>query len=144
MTIQPYLNFDGKCDEAIAFYKQALDAQVEMLMRFKDNPDLKNNTDPQACAGMMPPGTEEKVMHASLKIGDAIIMASDMRCGGKPDFHGVSLALTVADDAEAKRRFDALAEGGQVQMPLGKTFWASSFGVVADRFGVSWMVTTPG
>jgi PhnB protein len=144
MTIQPYLNFDGKCDEAIAFYQKALDAQVEMLMRFKDNPDLKDNPDPQACAGMLKPGTGDKVMHASLKIGDAIVMASDMGCNGTPDFRGVSLSLTVRDDAEAKRRFDALADGGQVQMPLGKTFWASSFGMVADRFGVSWMVTTPG
>jgi PhnB protein len=133
MPIQPYLDFDGRTDEAIAFYKQALDAQVEMLMRYKDSPE----------PGFMPPGAEDKVMHASLKISDAIIMASDMRCTGKSEIKGISLALTVADDAEAKRRFDALADGGQVQMPLGRCFFASSFGVVADRFGVSWMVTTP-
>jgi PhnB protein len=139
MLAQPYLNFDGRCEEALDFYRRALDAEVTMLMRFKDNPDVKGN--PDGCApGVVPPGAENKVLHTSFRIGDTTVMASDAQCGGKPNFQGISLALSVPNDAEAKRRFAALAEGGQVQMPLTKTFFSSSFGMVADRFGVSWMV----
>jgi PhnB protein len=133
MQIQPYLFFDGRAEEAIEFYKRALGAKVEMLMRFKDSPEAPP-------PGAVPPGSENKVMHATLTIGGATIMASDGECAGKPSFSGVSLSLGVKDDAEAKRVFDALADGGKVQMPLGKTFFASSFGMVADRFGVPWMV----
>jgi PhnB protein len=133
MQIQPYLFFDGRAGEAIDFYKRALGAEVVMLMRFKDSPEAPP-------PGVTPPGSENKVMHATLSIGDATIMASDGNCGGKPSFSGVSLSLAAKDDAEAKRLFDALADGGQVQMPLGKTFFASSFGMLADRFGVGWMV----
>jgi PhnB protein len=133
MKVQSYLNFDGRCEEAIEFYRKALGAEVTMLMRFKDSPE--------PCApGMIPPGAESKIMHSSFRIGDTEVMASDAGCGGKASFQGVSLALTVADDAEANRRFGSLADGGQVQMPLTKTFFSSSFGVVADRFGVSWMI----
>jgi PhnB protein len=132
MQVQPYLFFDGRCEEAVEFYRSVLGAQVEMLMRFKDAPEQP--------PGMMAPGTENKVMHASLRIGDATVMASDGRCGGQPSFQGFALSLTAADDAEAERLFARLAEGGQVQMPLAKTFFASRFGMVADRFGVSWMV----
>jgi PhnB protein len=132
MQVQPYLFFDGRCEEAVEFYRSVLGAQVEMLMRFKDAPEQP--------PGMMAPGTENKVMHASLRIGDATVMASDGRCGGQPSFQGFALSLTAADDAEAERLFACLAEGGQVQMPLAKTFFASRFGMVADRFGVSWMV----
>ena len=131
MQIQPYLFFDGRCEEALEFYKQALGAKVEMLMRFKDSPEPP------------PPGMQtppEKVMHACFRIGDDAVMASDGHCTGKPSFNGFSLSITAADDADAKKRFSALADGGQVQMPLAKTFFASSFGMVADRFGVSWMV----
>ena len=133
MKVQSYLNFDGRCEEAIEFYRKTLGAEVTMLMRFKDSPE--------PCApGMIPPGAESKIMHSSFRIGETEVMASDAGCGGKANFQGISLALTVADDAEAKRRFAALSDGGQVQMPLTKTFFSSSFGVVADRFGVSWMI----
>jgi PhnB protein len=134
MQVQPYLNFDGRCAEAIEFYRAKLGAKVEMLMHFKDSPD------PAAC----PPGAGDKVMHACIRIGDTAVMASDAQCTGRPSFQGVSLALTAADDAEAKRLFAGLSDGGQVQMPLAKTFFASSFGMVADRFGVSWMVVAGG
>lgn len=133
MQIQPYLFFDGRAEEAIEFYKRALGAEVAMLMRFKDSPEPPP-------PGMVPPGSENKVMHATLDIRGATIMASDGDCGGKPSFSGVSLSLSAKDDAEAKRLFDALADGGEVQMPLGKTFFASSFGMLADRFGVPWMI----
>ena len=133
VRIEPYLFFDGRCDEAIEFYRNTLGAEVTMLMRFKDSPEP-----PQP--GMMPPGSENKVMHASLRIGDAMVMASDGMCLGKPSFQGVSLSLTVKTDEEAERLFAALGVGGQVQMPMTKTFFSSRFGMVADRFGVSWMV----
>ena len=133
MQVQPYLFFDGRCEEAIEFYRRALGAEVMMLMRFKDSPE------PPA-PGMVPPGAEDKVMHLSFRVGDTVIMASDGRCQGQPGFQGYSLSLTVPDDGEAERRFAALADGGQVQMPLTKTFYSSRFGMVADRFGVSWMV----
>lgn len=133
MQVQPYLFFDGRCEEAIEFYRKALGAEVRMLMRFKDNPE------PPA-PGNCPPGSENKVMHANLRIGDTQVMASDGRCQGRPSFQGFALSLTVPDDADAERRFAALADGGKVQMPLAKTFFSSRFGMVADRFGVSWMV----
>jgi PhnB protein len=133
MQVQPYLFFDGRCEEAIEFYRSALGAEVTMLMRFKENPE------PQECS-MVPPGSEEKVMHASIRIGDTTVLASDGRCQGQPSFQGISLSLTAADEAEAERLFAALADGGQVQMPLAKTFFSPRFGMVADRFGVSWMI----
>jgi PhnB protein len=136
MQVQPYLFFDGRCEEAIEFYHRALGAQVGMIMRFKDSPE-------PCPEGMLPPGSENKVMHASLQIGGTTVMASDGHAKGAPSFQGFSLSLDAADDAEAKRLFDALSDGGQVQMPLGKTFFASSFGMVADKFGVSWMVIRP-
>ena len=133
MQVQPYLFFDGRCEEAVAFYKKALSAEVEMLMRFKESPEP-----PQP--GMIPPGSGDKIMHSSLRIGDTRVMASDGRCTGQTDFRGFSLSLTVANEAEAERKFTELAAGGQVQMPLAKTFWSPRFGMVSDRFGVSWMV----
>jgi len=135
MTIQPYLFFDGTCEQAIDFYKKKLGAEVTMLMRFKDCPE--------PAPGTIPPGAENKVMHANLRIGDAEVLASDGRCQGKPSFQGFALTLNAKNETEAKRLFDGLADGGQVQMPLGKTFFSPSFGVVADRFGVSWMVIVP-
>jgi PhnB protein len=129
MQVQPYLNFDGRCEEAIEFYRAALGAEVTMLMRFKDAPP-----DPRMTA---PP---DKVMHANLRIGESTVLASDGRCQGRPNFQGVSLSLTVANEAEAERRFAALSDGGQVQMPLTKTFFSPRFGMLADRFGVSWMI----
>jgi len=133
MQLQPYLFFEGRCEEAIEFYRSALGAEVTMLMRFKDNPEPPP-------PGTVPPGSENKVMHANFRIGETTVLASDGRCGGRPTFQGFSLALTPKTDAEAERLFASLAAGGQVQQPLIKTFFSSRFGVVADRFGVSWMV----
>ncbi len=137
MHIQPYLFFQGRCEEAAEFYRGALGAEVTMLKRFKDSPD------PQT-ASSLPPGSENKVMHMSLRIGETTVLASDGQCLEQPGFQGFSLAITVADEAEAARVFAALAEGGQVQVPLARTFFASRFGMVADRFGVLWMVITGG
>ncbi len=133
MQVQPYLFFEGRCEEAIDFYRSALGAEVTMLMRYKDSPEPPK-------PGKVPPGSEDKVLHASLRIGDATVLASDGRCLGQPSFQGFSLSLTVPDDAEAERRFANLANGGQVQVPLAKTFFSSRFGMVADRFGVLWMI----
>ena len=133
MLVQSYLFFDGRCDEALEFYRKKLGAEVTMLMRFKDSPE------PQQ-PGMVPPGSENKVMHASFRIGETTVMASDGECLGKPSFQGFALSLTADTDAEAERLFAALGEGGKVQMPLTKTFFSSRFGMLADRFGVGWMV----
>jgi PhnB protein len=129
--VQPYLFFDGRCEEAIEFYKKTLGAEVVMLMRFKDSPDPT-----MSC----PDIDKNKVMHARLRIGDNVMLASDGRCTGKPSFQGFALSITVPTEAEAERTFAALGEGGQVQMPLAKTFFSPRFGMVADRFGVGWMV----
>jgi len=133
MAVEPYLFFNGCCEQAIEFYKKALGAEVTMLMRYKESPEPPP-------PGMVPAGWDDKVMHASLRIGDATLMASDGASEGS-SFKGFSLALSLANEADAKRKFNALAEGGQIQMPLGKTFWSPCFGIVADRFGVGWMVT---
>jgi PhnB protein len=130
MLVQPYLSFEGRCEEAVNFYQASLGAEVQMLMRFKDSPDQS----------MVSPGSADKVMHVSMRIGDSTVMASDGRCTGKTAFDGISLSLTLADDAQAERAFAALADGGQTTMPLAKTFFASKFGMVADKFGVNWMV----
>jgi PhnB protein len=134
MLVQPYLCFEGRCEEALAFYQSALGAEVTAVFRFKESPE--------ACASH--PEIGEKVMHASVRIGDSTVLASDGRCSGAASFQGISLSLTVANEAEAERVFAALSDGGQVQMPLGKTFFSSSFGMVADRFGVTWMVYVHG
>lgn len=131
--VQPYLFFDGRCEEAIEFYRRTLGADAITLMRFKDSP-----VPPQP--GMCPPGSDNKVMHASFRVGGTTLMASDGRCMGKPSFEGFSLSYTVTSESEADRLFGALADGGQVQMPLAKTFYSPKFGMVADRFGVSWMI----
>ena len=133
MSVTPYLFFDGRCEEAIEFYKKTLGAEVGMMMRFKEAPEPHQ-------PGMCPPGSENKIMHASLRIDGASIMASDGRAQGKPKFEGFALSISPKDEADAERVFKALADGGQVQMPLGKTFFAKSFGMVADRFGVGWMI----
>ena len=134
MKLQPYLFFDGRCEEAIEFYKRAIGAEVTALMRFKDSPEQCEQ------GGATPP--PDKVMHASFRIGDTEVMASDGHCAGKPAFQGFSLALTAANPPEAEKLFGKLSDGGQVQMPLGKTFFSPAFGMVADKFGVSWMVVT--
>jgi PhnB protein len=136
MHVQPYLYFDGRCEEAIEFYKRAVGAKVDMMLRFKDSPVPPQGSGENA----PPPGTENKVMHATIRIGDSAVNASDGRCGGRAKFEGVSLSITVENDDKAESIFEALSDGGQVQMPLTKTFFSSRFGMVVDRFGVSWMV----
>ena len=133
MNVQPYLFFDGRCEEALEFYRSALGAEVTMLMRNNESPEPPP-------PGMVPPGSEKKILHASFRIGETTLMASDGHCQGKPEFKGFSLSITVASEAEADRVFAALGNGGQVQTPLSKTFFSPRFGMVADRFGVGWMV----
>ena len=133
-VVQPYLFFNGACEQAVEFYRKALGAEVEMMMRYKESPEP-----PQP--GMIPPGFENKIMHVSFRIGATTVMASDGCSTEKADFRGFSLSIAVANEAEADRVFAGLAEGGQVRMPLTKTFWSPRFGMVADRFGVGWMVS---
>lgn len=132
-TITPYLLFGGRCEEAIEFYRTTLGAEVEMLMHHKDSPDAPP-------PGMLQPGFEDKVMHATIRIGGATLMASD-GCDDKSRFDGFRLSLAFATEADAHKAFDALSDGGDVAMPLTKTFWSPCFGMVTDRFGVGWMVT---
>src|SRR5688572_23659189 len=132
-VVQPYLMFGGRCQEALDFYGKALGAKVEMVMKFKDSPEPPP-------PGMLPAGYEDKIMHASFRIGETIVMASD-GCEKGANFNGFSLSLSVATEAEAERAFAALGDGGKVQMPLNKTFWSPKFGMLTDRFGVGWMVS---
>ena len=130
MTVQPYLFFDGKCEEAIEFYKGAIGAKVDMMMRYKESPDQSH----------LPPNSADKVMHAAFKVGDTQVLASDGHCAGKPSFQGFGLTLNAKSDAEADKLFTNVGKGGQVVQPLAKTFFASKFGMVTDRFGIMWMV----
>lgn len=130
MQVQPYLDFNGRCEEAVEFYRRALGAEVTSLHRFKDSPD----------PNMSSPAIGDKIMHVGLRIGDNTVLASDGHCNGQHSFQGFSLALNVANEAEGQRVFAALSDGGQVRMPLTKTFFSPGFGMVADRFGVNWMV----
>ena len=130
VTVQPYLFFDGKCEEALEFYKGAIGAKVDMMMRFKEAPDQSQ----------MQPNTGEKVMHAAFHVGTTQVLASDGHCAGKPSFQGFGLALNAKNDAEAEKLFTAVGKGGQVLQPLTKTFFASKFGMVTDKFGIMWMV----
>jgi PhnB protein len=131
MTVQPYLFFNGRADEALAFYKKAIGAQEQMLMRFKENPGGKEHN---------PPASDDKVMHMAFKVGDALILGSDGHTYGKTNFQGFALAISVDDPAQAKKMYDALLEGGSSQMPAGETFFAKWFGMVTDKFGVGWML----
>ena len=133
MKVEPYLFFDGRCEEAIEFYRRVLDAEVAMMMRFDESPEAPP-------PGRLQPGSGRKIMHAALRIGETTVMASDGDCQGKAQFAGFSLAISVADAAEAERRFAALGDGGEIVMPLGKTFFSPAFGMLRDRFGVGWMV----
>ena len=133
MQIQPYLSFEGRADEAIEFYKKALAASVQVVMRFKDAPDQS----------MVSPGSKDKVMHAAIKVGDATLLMSDGRNSGNANFQGISLTLYAKDEAEAEKLFGALGDGGQVRMPMDKTFFAKRFGMLADKFGVGWMIIVP-
>src|SRR5689334_11237902 len=132
MKVEPYLFFDGKCEEAIEFYKTAIGAKPGMIMRFKESPDQR--------PGSIPPGGENKIMHAEIQIGESRILLSDGHCHGAPKFEGFALPITTENDAEAARLFAALSNGGKVNMPLTKTFFSSSFGMLNDRFGVPWMI----
>lgn len=144
MKVEPYLFFEGRCEEALDFYRRALGAQVGMVMRYKDAPPEVSAD--RACAGADPNGpkpTPEMIMHAAFTVSGTQVLASDGMGSGTPNFQGFSLALSPADAAEARRLFDALAEGGQVQAPLGPTFFSPAFGMVADRFGLLWVVAVP-
>lgn len=132
-AVQPYLFFNGRCEEAIEFYRGALGARDVIMMRFKDSPVPHQ-------PGMVPPGHENKIMHASLRVGESMIMAADGCANGKTEFQGFSLSLTLKTSAEAERAFAALSAGGKVEMPLTKTFFSESFGMLVDRFGVGWMI----
>lgn len=134
-VIQPYLFFGGRCEEAIAFYQSAVGAKPGMMMRYNDAPDPPP-------PGMIPEGYETKIMHADFTIGDSMVMASD-GCGETAAFGGFALSLTLPTQDEARKAFDALADGGKVEMPLGETFWSPLFGMLTDRFGIGWMVTVP-
>ena len=131
MQVQAYLNFGGRCEEALAFYKASIGAEVSNLMRWKESPDP---------AMKAPADYAEKIMNATFKIGSTTLMADDGMGPEKIEYKGFTLAIEVADDAEAKRVFAALGEGGTVKMALAKTFWTSSFGMLTDKFGVPWMV----
>jgi PhnB protein len=130
MQVQPYLFFDGRCDEALEFYRQAIGAKVDMLMRFKDAPDQS----------MVTPASKDKVMHAQVQIGDVKVLASDGRCQGTPNFQGFALAISASSEPDADKVFNALADGGKVTMPMAKTFFSPRFGMLTDKFGVGWMV----
>jgi len=132
--VQPYLFFNGSCEQAVEFYRKSIGAEVEMMMRYKESPEPPP-------PGMVPPGFENKIMHTSFRVGETTLMASDGCSAEKANFQGFSLSLAVANEAEADRVFGALADGGQVRMPLTKTFWSSCFGMVEDRFGVGWMIS---
>jgi len=134
MQVEPYLFFDGRCEEALEFYKKALAAEVTALIRFKDSPD------PTMVHGGADPN---KILHAVFRVGETTIMTSDGRNQGKPSFQGFALSIAVKTEAETKKLFNALAEGGRVEMPLGKTFFSPSFGMVVDRFGIMWMLLVP-
>ncbi len=131
MKVQAYVTFGGRCEEALEFYRKSIGAEVTGLLRWKDSPDANMKG---------PPGYEEKVMNAAFRIGETELMADDGMGEQQAEFKGMTLAIEVANDAEAKRVFTALGDGGSVQMPLMKTFWTSSFGMLTDKFGVPWMV----
>jgi len=135
-NIEPYLFFDGRCEEALEFYRKAVGARINRMMRFKESPEP-----PQP--GMHPPGSENKIMHANVSIGSTTLLVSDGRCEGKTNFNGFALAISVPTEAEADRAFTALADGGKVQMPLARTFFSPRFGMLQDRFGVMWMILVP-
>jgi PhnB protein len=132
--VQPYLFFNGSCEQAVEFYKKALGAEVQMMMRYKESPEPPP-------PGMVPPGFENKIMHTSFRVGETIVMASDGCSLEKPVFEGFSLSVAVSTEAEVDRIFNALADGGKVTMPANKTFWSPRFGMVTDKFGVGWMVS---
>lgn len=141
MLVQPYLFFEGRCEEALEFYKKTIGAQPGMLLRYKDNPEKDKAGAGEGCGPTA--AMDDKVMHAEFTIGDSRIMVSDGRCSGKPNFEGVALSITYEDASALEKAFNGLTEGGQVMMPLSQTFFAEKFGMVTDRFGVLWMLIKP-
>lgn len=131
MKVQSYIFFDGRCEEALEFYGSTVGAKVNVILRYKDSPE------PQP-AEVLPPGSENKIMHSEFSIGETTLMGSDGYCGGKAQFQGFALALLLDTGADAERVFKALSEGGQATMPLSETFFAKRFGMLTDRFGVAW------
>lgn len=131
MNIQPYLMFDGRCEEALEFYKKAVGAEVEMILRFSESPEPNPG---------LAPGNENKIMHSSFRIGESTIMASDGMCNGTSSFGGFSLSLNLKAEADADKAYAALAEGGRADMPLQKTFFSPRFGALTDRFGINWLI----
>jgi PhnB protein len=138
MRIEPHVCFEGRCAEAIEFYRKALGAEVNMMMKFGDMPGKDE------CPGAVPPGTEDKIMHANVRIGTTNVLMSDGRCQGPAEFKGIQLAVQVDTVAQAEKLFAALSDGGKVIMPLDKTFWSPGFGMTYDKFGVEWMVNAAG
>jgi len=134
MNVQPYLFFEGRAEEALNFYSKALGTKPNMVMRYRESPEPPP-------PDKVPPGSEDKVMHASFRVGDTEVMLSDGFCSGTPKFNGFSLAIGAVDEAAARRYFDALSEGGTVTMPLSATFWSPCFGMLTDRFGLGWMIS---
>jgi PhnB protein len=130
MVVQPYLFFDGKCEEALEFYKKAVGANVTALMRFKDSPSQEHN----------PPGSAEKVMHCNFSIGNSQIMASDGDCKDQMKSDGFALSITADNTDQAEKMFNGLKDGGHVTLPLTQTFFAKRFGMLKDKFGVHWMI----
>lgn len=149
MLIQPYLMFNGNCEEAIHFYAKALGGEILMLMRYKDMPAEEGvGEPPEGCAPLSAEAQKElaeKVMHTSLQVGTQILMASDSHpMYGYNGIHGMSISLGFEGTAEAEKVFAALSEGATVQMPLAETFWAERFGMLTDKFGVPWMINAEG
>jgi PhnB protein len=136
MHVEPYLFFEGCCEEALEFYRRAIGAEIQSVQRFGDSPE-------SSAAGHLPPGSENKVMHAMFRVGDTTVLASDGRSRGSSQFQGFALSITVADASEADRLFLGLSAGGTIVMPLTETFYSPRFGMVTDRFGVLWMIYLP-
>jgi PhnB protein len=136
MRIEPYLMLSGRCEEALYFYENAINAKTTMLMRFDESPEPHQMP--------LPTGWDKKIMHSAMMVGSTLVMASDGMSTEPAGFTGVTLSITADDEAQAKRYFDALSAGGNVMMPLAKTFWSPCFGMTSDKFGVNWMVGTEG
>lgn len=130
MHFSPYLNFDGHCKEAIEFYAELLGGEIVFMSTFAEAPDDED----------ISPGLKDKIMHAQLKIGDQVIMASDASPENYAIPQGIHITIGVDTPEEAERIYEALSEGGSVQMPLEETFWAKRFAMFSDRFGIPWMV----
>jgi len=133
MQVQPYVFFEGRAEEAIDFYVKAIGAERKAVMHYSESPDPTH----------APPGSAGKVMHGEFRVGETVVMCSDGMCSGNAVFKGFALTLSARDTDEANRFFNALGEGGQVQMALSPTFFSAAFGMVHDKFGVMWMVIAP-